>query len=120
MVPFLGAGLVGTTDTLGWSIQVQQGVAYALGLGAGAVWQLLYRRDLVDRSWPVAIAWALISGMSIVEEGEIGIDASTTTLVYFGCVILGLVLCERFLRWRDGRTAVAAAAAEMKRISAQR
>ncbi len=121
LVPLVCGGLVGTLDTLGLAMGIQQAVAYVLGLGAGVAWQLLYRRDLVDRGWFIAVVFSIGAAMNLVNDGDIGIDASTATLVYLACVVVGLVLCERFLRWRDARAAAPAVPGDAtRRTSAPR
>lgn len=79
----------------------------AVGLLAGAAWQVLYRRDLATRlTLPVVgacfiIASVLISG----DEFMTGDDALglPSVLLYCVGVLCGLVLTEHHLRWQDRR-----------------
>ncbi len=77
------------------------------GLVLGAAWQVLYRRDLVDRlivptvALCVGVGLTLVSGQEFVFDDETG--SAESVLLYVGGVLAGLVLGEQLLRWQDRR-----------------
>jgi hypothetical protein len=75
------------------------------GLVLGAAWQLLYRRDVVDRLTVPTVLACLAVGF-VLASGEVLVvgDESAPTegvLLYGGGVLAGLVLAEQYLRRRD-------------------
>ena len=75
--------------------------AFIIGLAAGAVWQLLYRRDLTSRLTLMAVVVTvglivtLAAGQEFVWE-----DMNTAGLHAIG-ILLGLIYTEHYQRWQD-------------------
>lgn len=76
------------------------------GVLAGALWQFLHRRDLVDRLTFFASAFT-VTALSILVAGWSSTVTSTLGLgVGLGAVLTGCVYMEQWLRSRDARRAV--------------
>ncbi|WP_408897680.1 hypothetical protein ACJ5H2_00900 [Nocardioides sp. R1-1] len=78
-----------------------------LGLAGGAAWQLLDRRDLAARlTWPVVFGGVgLLVALAAREPlvlGDTRAESLGRAIFGFG-VLCGLVLTERYLRWRERR-----------------
>lgn len=83
-------------------------VVSAIGFAAGTVWQLIYRRDLVDRLTYFAsafIVWAVfLCGLSGHDQWQ----PSPGMGVCMAAILAGCVYCERWHRWRSTRITSAA------------
>lgn len=103
LLPLAALGWVGGgEDTTGGHLFV---VAVVCGI-AGAAWQLLHRRDLVDRLTHFASAFTVVA----VFVFAIAAWGSPTTSfrgagVGLGGILTGLVYAEQWLRSRDRRRA---------------
>lgn len=77
---------------------------FLTGSVAGAVWQLLYRRDLASRLlfMAVLVSVGVIANLAARQE-FVWEDMDTVGLLAIG-ILVGLVYTEHFQRWRD-RTA---------------
>ena len=75
-------------------------VTLVLGLVVGAAWQLVYRRDLVERLFPatVLLGVLLVLGLGL-PGGQITVERSSS-MTAVG-LVMGLVLAETWLRSRD-------------------
>ena len=74
---------------------------FVVGLLAGAVWQLLFRRDLTSRLTFMAV----LVGVGVVatlaaREAFVWDDMDAAGLYSIG-ILLGLIYTENYLRWRD-------------------
>lgn len=79
-------------------------IGFFAGLAAGAVWQRLYRRDLVERFWGLCVLAVILMALAMLP----GWGASTSSdfdADWLG-VFVGLVLTEGWLRSRDGKAKV--------------
>ncbi|WP_157210060.1 hypothetical protein [Nocardioides aequoreus] len=90
-----------------WSDGQPTGATYlavaALTVAAGAVWQLLARRDLVDRLTHVAALYVALAVLLATSWGSaVSVSGSGVGL---GGVLTGLVIAEQWLRHRDWRRA---------------
>jgi hypothetical protein len=80
-------------------------VVVVAGLVCGVAWQLLYRRDLVDRLTYFAAFFVVSMGLVVVlPDAYIG-SAAVGTTVAVGGVLTGLVYTEQWLRGRAERAA---------------
>ncbi|KAA1423174.1 hypothetical protein [Nocardioides antri] len=80
-------------------------VVVVVGLVCGVAWQLLYRRDLVDRLTYFAAFFVVSMGLMVVlPEAEIGSAPLGSTVALCG-VLAGLIYTEQWLRSRAERAA---------------
>jgi len=108
VMPLIALGVgraVGVEVTPSWMVLV---VAIT-GLTCGASWQLLYRRDLVDRLTYFAAFFVVSIALVAVIPGASVTTAPAGLAISLSGVLAGLVYTEQWLRGRDeraGRTAV--------------
>lgn len=94
------------TDADGPALRVVLGVWLLAGLGVGATWQLLYRRDLVDRFRPLALLYValmvtgLVVGSVSSDRGQLFLDVAAASIA------AGAVLAESRLRRNDSASRV--------------
>lgn len=82
-------------------------VAVAVTCGAaGAAWQVLHRRDLVDRLTGAAAAFAVLAVSFALAAWDSAVTSSLGTGVGLCAVLTGLVYAEQWLRGRDRRSRV--------------
>ena len=102
MLPAFGLGF----GTAGHELFDAGRVPFAVaGLVLGAAWQLLHRRDVVDRlTVPTVLACSAV-GLVLATRQELvlGDEAASAeaVLLYAGGVLAGVVLAEQYLRRRD-------------------
>jgi glucose uptake protein GlcU len=95
-VAFLFGGVWAENHTMeGWAAFV----VLAVGLIAGALWQLLHRRDLTDRFTPFAVFVLFGAGFLAIAPSGYLLANSGPGHALAG-VIAGAVLTERWLRTR--------------------
>ncbi|KQQ43878.1 hypothetical protein [Nocardioides sp. Leaf307] len=110
-----GAAFVLPLAALVWSAQVglderatgaDLSAVAAVSGASGAAWQLLHRRDLVDRLTHFAAAFTVVAVLlfAVVAWGS-PVSSSLGTGVGLGGVLTGLVHTEQWLRGRDRRRA---------------
>lgn len=89
-------------------------VVVVAGLVCGVAWQLLYRRDLVDRLTYFAAFFVVSTGLMVVlPDAQFG-SAAVGTTVALGGVLAGLVYTEQWLRGRAERAARLRVAAQQR------
>ncbi|HET7736247.1 MAG TPA: hypothetical protein VFK52_09755 [Nocardioidaceae bacterium] len=99
VVPWAVLSWAGSTDSIDLSDQRAAALALTLGLVVGAVWQLVYRRDLVDRLAAlmlVTLVWVVVLWLPAGEDNP---TAGAAAFACFG-VVVGLAMVERYLRPR--------------------
>ena len=101
LVPWFSGGaasLIGSvTNADRWS-------HFLIGLAAGAVWQLLFRRDLTARLTLMALIVTVgVLATLAARQDFVWEDMDTGGLLAIG-ILLGLIYTEQYQRWRD-RTA---------------
>ena len=79
-------------------------VHFTIGVAAGVVWQLLYRRDLASRLTFAAVVVSVAVVGALVTRSPIFWDDMNTAGLWGVGVVLGLIYTEHVQRWRD-RTA---------------
>lgn len=78
-------------------------VVVVAGLLCGAAWQVLYRRDIVDRLTYFAAFYVVSMALvAVLPDADIG-SAPVGTTVALGGVLAGLVYTEQWLRGRAER-----------------
>jgi hypothetical protein len=77
----------------------------AVCVSAGALWQLLYRRDLVDRLTHFSCAFSLVAVTVFALTWGDPVSSSMQAGVGLCAVLTGLVFAEQWLRSRDERAA---------------
>lgn len=89
-------------------------VVAVAGLVCGAAWQLLYRRDLVDRlTYFAAFFVVSMALLAVLPDGQVS-DATVGTTIALTGVLAGLVYTEQWLRDRAERAAGLRVAAPQK------
>jgi len=74
---------------------------FVVGVAAGVIWQLLYRRDLTSRLTFMSVcATGLVVGVLVTRSDFEWNDMNTTGLLFIG-ILLGLIHTEHLQRWRD-------------------
>ena len=74
------------------------------GLAAGAVWQLLFRRDLTSRLTFMAVLVTIgVFATLVAREEFVWQDMDTGGLLAIG-ILLGLIYTEQYQRWRERAT----------------
>lgn len=105
MIGCFGLGAGGSAAARFDQSSIWLAVCLSIAGFAGAVWQLLYRRDLADRllwlSWLLVLSAILWGTLPLIP----GVDEPSTkdlaSLLAFPGLIAGLVLTEQWLRTRD-------------------
>ena len=99
LVPWFSGGVA---SLVGSSTGADRVSSLLVGLAAGAVWQLLFRRDLVSRLtfMAVVVTVGVLATLAAREE-FVWQDMDTAGLYAIG-VLLGLIYTEHYQRWRDG------------------
>ncbi|MGZ4493232.1 MAG: hypothetical protein ACXVWU_00900 [Nocardioides sp.] len=74
---------------------------FIIGVVAGVVWQVLFRRDLTSRLTLMAMI-STVGLVAVLVSGDefVWSDMNTGGLYAIG-VLLGLIYTEQFQRWRD-------------------
>jgi hypothetical protein len=89
-------------------------VVAGVGLVCGAAWQLLYRRDLVDRLTYFAAFFVVSMGLvAVLPDTHVRSGSVGATIALCG-VLAGLVYTEQWLRGRAERAASQRVAAQQK------
>jgi uncharacterized membrane protein YjdF len=98
LVPWFSGGIA---SLIGNATGADRVSAFTIGLAAGAVWQLLFRRDLTSRLtfMAVAVTVGLIATLAARQE-FMWKDMNTAGMYAIG-VVLGLIYTEYYQRWRD-------------------
>lgn len=101
LVPWFSGGIA---SLIGSATNADRASHFLTGLAAGAVWQLLFRRDLTARLtfMAVLLTVAVLATLAAREE-FVWEDMDTGGLLAIG-ILLGLIYAEQYQRWRD-RTA---------------
>ena len=101
LVPWFSSALASTIAT---ATNAERVSFFLTGLAAGAVWQLLNRRDLASRLTFVAVLVTVGVIANLAARREfVWDDMDTVGLLAVG-IFLGLVYTEHYQRWRE-RTA---------------
>ncbi len=82
----------------------REGQAIVLGLGGvivGAAWQLVYRRDLVERFLPAAAIWLVVVPFALLPNVSYDLDDVQVDIAIG--IGVGLVVVEAWLRTRELR-----------------
>jgi ABC-type nitrate/sulfonate/bicarbonate transport system permease component len=107
MLPCFGLGFGAAGQEL---LRADRAPFAVAGLVLGAAWQLLYRRDLVDRLIVPTVVMCVVVGLRLVSGEELLVDdeavSPESVLLYVGGVLAGLILAEAYLRRRDRRAEV--------------
>ena len=98
LVPWFSGGV---PAVIGGPAAAERASFFVVGLLAGAVWQLLFRRDLTSRLTVMSV----LVGVGVVatlaaREGFVWDDMDAAGLYAIG-ILLGLIYTENYLRWRD-------------------
>ena len=89
------SAVVGAADDLSLS------VVLASGLAAGGTWQVVHRRDLVERFGVLSLLLAGLTVVAAATPGDLGFDARGAVAGLQ--VVTGMVAAEYLLRLRDQR-----------------
>lgn len=96
LIPMAASAVANLVAPLIGSPRALWGLAGVVG---GVLWQLIYRRDLVERlTFPVAVL--TVSGVMALIPGAT-FDTTGDGAVLGVGVLVGLVWTEHYLRWRD-------------------
>jgi hypothetical protein len=79
----------------GWRLALVGGLSFYLGLVAGCAWQVLNRREFVDRFFNWSLILAIIMLLSLLSSG--GGDRAIGAWSFAG-VVAGVVLAEGWMR----------------------
>lgn len=98
LVPWFSGGIASVAGNATGADRVS---AFIIGLAAGAVWQLLCRRDLASRLtfMAVVVTVGLIATLA-ARQAFVWEDMNTAGLHAIG-ILLGLIYTEHYQRWRD-------------------
>ncbi|QVT79916.1 hypothetical protein ENKNEFLB_02306 [Nocardioides aquaticus] len=77
----------------------------ALCGASGVAWQLLHRRDVVDRLTHFASAFTVVTAFLVVAAWDSSLSSAMGAGTGLGAVLVGLVYTEQLLRDRDRRQA---------------
>jgi hypothetical protein len=101
LVPWFSGGIATSIEN---HLSAPRVTHFVVGLAAGVIWQLLYRRDLTARLTFMAVfVTCFVVGMLVTRSEFEWNDMNTTGLLFIG-MLLGLIYTEHLQRWRD-RTA---------------
>lgn len=101
LVPWFSGGIA---SLIGDATNADRLSYFLTGLAAGAVWQLLFRRDLTARLTLMALLVTIGVLATLAARQEfVWEDMDTGGLLAIG-ILLGLIYTEQYQRWRD-RTA---------------
>ena len=89
------AMVVGSADDLSLS------VVLVSGLAVGGSWQVVHRRDLVQRFGGLSLLLAVVAVVAALTPGDLGFDVRGAAAGLQ--VVTGIVAAEYLLRLRDGR-----------------
>ena len=98
LVPWFSGGVASVVgDTTG----ADRASFLIIGLAAGVVWQLLFRRDLTSRLtfMAVVVTVGLVATLA-TRQAFVREDIDTAGLHAIG-ILLGLIYAEHYQRWRD-------------------
>lgn len=104
MFPLAAVGLASSiapalTDA-GWKPDFAIATSLLVGTAGGAVWQLLHRREFVDRFLPFALFFSFCMLLPLFAPDNIVFSRPEGTWALPG-VVNGVVLSEWWLRWRQ-------------------
>ena len=98
MVPWFSGGVASLVGNATGADRVS---AFIIGVAAGAVWQLLFRRDLASRLTFMAVVVTVGVLATLAAHQEfVWQDMDTIGLHAIG-ILLGLIYTEHYQRWRD-------------------
>ena len=101
LVPWFSGAMASAFDS---AVDAPRVSNFVVGLAAGVIWQLIYRRDLTSRLTFMAVCVTGLVATVLVSRSEFEwSDMNTAGLLCIG-ILLGLIYTEHFQRWRD-RTA---------------
>lgn len=103
LLPLLAIGWVGQGGAEENTAGAHLFLVAVVGAATGAAWQLLHRRDLVDRLTYFASAFAVCTVFFFAAAWDSSISSSLTAGVLLGGLLTGLVYAEQWLRGRDDR-----------------
>ena len=98
----LGALLVTPDAGRGAPTGAELFLVAALCAASGVAWQVLHRRDLVDRLTHFAAAFTVLCAVYAL-LWDVEVSSSLNLGVGLGAVLTGLVYAEQWLRGRDAR-----------------
>jgi hypothetical protein len=98
VVPWFSGGVASLVGNATGADRVS---AFIIGVAAGAVWQLLFRRDLASRLTFMAVVVTVGVLATLAAHQEfVWQDMDTIGLHAIG-ILLGLIYTEHYQRWRD-------------------
>ena len=101
LIPWFSGGFASLVSNVTGADRVS---FFVVGMTAGTVWQLLFRRDLASRLTFMAVVVTVGVVATLASRREfVWEDMNTAGLGAIG-ILLGLIYTEHYLRWRD-RTA---------------
>lgn len=112
--PTHGAAFILPLISLSWTLQLDHGQKFtgsdlffvvSLCGAAGVAWQLLHRRDLVDRLTHFASAFTVVAAFFVFAAWDNSLSSAMGLGAGLGAVLAGVVYTEQFLRDRDRRQA---------------
>ena len=86
--------------------------SFLLGLGAGAAWQLLHRRDLASRLLLLSVLAGFGIAVALISRSPLDWHDMDTSGLYATGLLLALVWTEHLQRWQEVRTASRRAASD--------
>lgn len=101
LVPWFSSAVA---STIAGATHAERVSFFLTGLAAGAVWQLLYRRDLTSRLTFIAVLVTVGVIAKLAARREFAWEEMDTVGLLAIGILLGLVYTEHYQRWRD-RTA---------------
>lgn len=109
-----GAAFILPLIALSWAEQLGEGQKFtgsdlffvvSVCGAAGVAWQLLHRRDLVDRLTHFASAFTVVAAFLVFAAWDSSLSSAMGVGTGLGAVLAGVVYTEQFLRDRDRRHA---------------
>jgi drug/metabolite transporter (DMT)-like permease len=104
LLPYAALFLAGGVADLGAATGARMFAVAVTGSAAGALWQYLHRRDLVDRLTHFAAAFTVTAAFIFVLAWNDPLSGSFALGVCAAAILTGCVYCEQWQRGRDART----------------